>query len=129
MVIAETTVVVPETSVSPKLTYNFEDACLIFVGKQSSSTNNSQKVFRGQDGLFYELSTEVYRIDGSTPKLDGNGDIIYDSNGNKEYTAIIHKITYDEEYVVESKFTTLVNNYITAGKYRQGRWIEWELYQ
>lgn len=100
---ANNAIIIPQTPVSPQLAVNFEDCPLIFIGTPVTVPSALTPAY-GQDGNPYILTTDAYRVDG------------YDSNGN----AIIHKITIDEEYIVRTNFTALVNNYEDYFRYRNG---------
>ena len=97
-------ILVPATSISPSLTLTFEDCPLIFVGTQSPIST-----IKGQDGNRYALYTTAYRIDG------------YTSSG----TAIIHKITIDEEFIFRTNYTEFANNYAEYYRLRTGEYISY----
>ena len=97
---------VPQTSVSPAMTYTYQETCLIFVGDVVTSSSISSLTgdfLKGQDGQNWDITQNVcYRIDG----IDQNG------------KAIIHKIDIDEYYSICNKFTSLSNNTSNYYRYR-----------
>ena len=127
-IVDQTTIIIPESTVSPILTMNYEDCCMIFVGVLVKYDATDNSIIRGQDGNWYHLTGECYRIDGSKEKLDSKGDVMTKPNGDTIYEAIIHKIDIDEEFVFRTNFTQKSANTTRGYKYRSAKWIPWTFY-
>ena len=99
-------IIVPASSVSPQLTFNYSECPLLMVG------TNGQDGILAQDGLRYTI-TEVYQLVAAqeTVKLDMNN---------------------NEHYIVSSNFTTAVNNtriYFKYDPYTVGhKWLPWAIH-
>lgn len=104
-----TTVVIPETTVSPEYVYTYEIASIILVGTVTSMSTG----VLAQNGQRYNIGTECYRIDG------------YDSVNSK---AIIHKVNIEDYYTILSNFTQHDNNYYVGYQYRNGNWENYNFY-
>lgn len=127
-IVDQTTIIIPESTVSPIITMNYEDCCMIFVGVLVKYDATDNSIIRGQDGNWYHLTGECYRIDGSKEKLDSNGNVMTKPNGDTIYEAIIHKINIDEEFVFRTNFTQKSANTTQGYKYRIAKWIPWTFY-
>lgn len=120
-IVRETTVVLPATSVNPQLTLNFEDCCLVFVGKLASSDlSYTGQTWLGQDGNRYILSPTAYRIDGSNTT--------YDQFNIPHYSAIVHKVDIEEEYIFRSNFNIVLENYADGIRYRSNQFLGYQFY-
>lgn len=117
----DTTIVLPAGPVNPQLTFNYEDCCIIMIGTPAaSSTTGTTQNWLGQDGNWYTLTPEAYRIDGVTTT--------YDAWGVPTYTADIRRITIDEEYIFISNFNTVTGNYVDGIRYRSSAFLGYTLY-
>lgn len=102
-------IILPATDVSPQITLTYEDCALIFIGSLTDDPSD----IKAQDGKYYLLSTEAYRIDGC------------DDNGN----AILHKVEIEEEFIFRTNYTTLISNYSEYYRYRLGNYISYIPYE
>ena len=96
-------VVLPAGPVSPQYSLAYTDCPLIFVGTLSPTQTTGIK---GQDGQFYDIGDEAYRIDG------------IDSNGQ----AILHQVEIEDYFIFKTYYTEFVNNYPECWKYLNYTW-------
>ena len=95
-------IVIPSSAYIEQFTITYHDCGLIVVGTEINDTN----YVKGQDGKYYQLSTEAYRVVGTI-------------NGSE---AILYKIELGENYILRSNFSSNVNNTTTCWQYINGEW-------
>ena len=101
---------IPETSVSPKMSVDLRNSPIILVGTPSTGTTG----MLAQDGVYYDNFTMAYKVD---KVVSGN--------------VMMHQVSLDTGYVIRSNFNSKDNNKSTYHQFdsNTGSWFYFTIYE